>query len=494
VAGLQYGWFAVILLVRKRVRRWILRWAAPLGPPWPMRRWVPVAVLGAVLLAVALVPTSGSLAGQQPACAGSCRVAGGQVVAWTIPLSGAWSAEDGVAGTIPASGEAYVSAGGGLVAMGSGLYLDGFAEATGKVRWTALLSGFPSGSAIISVRAWPGVVTAGVLTPRGQRIEVAVDAATGNVIRVFPAARFGGAVAASPSLIVIVGNTAVTGYNTSTGRVRWRVGTGPLPPAWRVNGGMLYLTESAGGFMRSGPVTALRVIDLGSGTQRTIVPPAGNHFPGDLSDVGEGVLLFSGALGVTAYDAVTGRWLWFAPGAVPEGDDPYRHWLYLTVGNSLESVRPLTGAVVAKIPGSSSGAAAGIYAVRNGVALGLDAGSGGSAWGYSLPMGRIIWSVSGLGYPHYFTDLSGLGGSMSTDSRLVVIAACTHAVTPQPTPSDTASPSPSASASLQPTPPATPSASPSGSPSTASPTPSVTTAPPPPPQACEHPELVGLWL
>jgi hypothetical protein len=436
-----------------------------------------------VLLAVALMPTAGSLAGQQIVCTGSCRVPGGQVVAWARTLSGAWSAEDGVAGTVPATGEAYISAGGGTVAEGAGLDLSGFGEASGEVRWTAYLSGFPVGSEIISVRAWPGVVTAGVLTPGGQRTEVALDSGTGNVLREFRAARLGGAVAASPALTVIIGTTAVTGYDTSTGRVRWRVSTGPAQQMWRVAGGMLYLTEYDRGSIR-----ALRVINLGSGTQRTVLPGTGADFPGELSEVAEGDALFSGAAGVTAYDAVTGERLWFVPGAVPEGDDPFQHRLYLTAGNSLEGVAPRTGTILARIPGSASGAAAGIYVVRDGIALGLDAGSGGTAWGYSLAAGRVTWSVGGLGYPHYFTDLSDLGGGVATDSRLVVIAACTHAVNPQPTPIPSVS-TPSSSPSTQTTPPA------ASSSATASPAPGATTsAPPPQPQSCAHPELVALWL
>lgn len=466
----------MILGKRSRVRR-----ARQAG------RWLPVAVLAAVLLAVALSPTAGSLAGQQPVCAGSCRVPGGQVVSWTRALAGDWSAEDGVAGTVPSNGEAYVSAGGGVVAVGDGLNLTGLGEGNGSVRWTAYISGFPDKSAIVSVRAWPGVVTVGVLSPEGHRTELAVDAATGNVIREFPAARFGGAVAASRKLTVIVGDSAVTGYDTSNGRVRWRVGTGSVPQAWRVADGLLYLTEYDGA-----SVEALRVVDLASGTQRTVLPPEGDGFPGELSQVAEGVLLFSGAAGVTAYDAATGDRLWFASGAVPEGDDPYQHRLYLTAGNSLEAVRPLTGAVLAKIPNSASGAAAGIYVVRDGTALGLDAGSGGSAWGYSLSAGRVTWSVGGLGYPHYFTDLGNLGGGVAADSRLVVIAACTHAVNPQPETS-TASPSASAQDTTQGTTQnATQGTTQNASPS---PTPGTTTPPPPPlPQSCAHPELVALWL
>jgi hypothetical protein len=63
------------------------------------------------------------------------------------------------------------------------------------------------------------------------------------------------------------------------------------------------------------------------------------------------------------------------------------------------------------------------------VALGLDSGANGDAWGYDVAAGRVTWTSAALPWPHYFSDLSGLGGSAASsgDSDLVVVAACPHA-------------------------------------------------------------------
>ena len=66
-----------------------------------------------------------------------------------------------------------------------------------------------------------------------------------------------------------------------------------------------------------------------------------------------------------------------------------------------------------------------MYVVRDGVALGLDGGANGDAWAYDLAGGRVTWTSSSLPWPHYFSDLSGLGGSAAGGgSDMVVIAAC----------------------------------------------------------------------
>ena len=64
--------------------------------------------------------------------------------------------------------------------------------------------------------------------------------------------------------------------------------------------------------------------------------------------------------------------------------------------------------------------------VRDGVALGLGGGANGDAWAYDVAAGRVTWTSSALPWPHYFSDLSGLGGSadLSGDSDTVVVAAC----------------------------------------------------------------------
>ena len=75
---------------------------------------------------------------------------------------------------------------------------------------------------------------------------------------------------------------------------------------------------------------------------------------------------------------------------------------------------------------SVANGAAELYVVRDGVALGLDGGANGDAWAYDVAAGRVTWTSSALPWPHYFSDLSGLGGSaaVSGDSDVVVIAAC----------------------------------------------------------------------
>jgi hypothetical protein len=85
-----------------------------------------------------------------------------------------------------------------------------------------------------------------------------------------------------------------------------------------------------------------------------------------------------------------------------------------------------------------------MYVVRGRVALGLNGGANGGAWAYDLAAGRVTWTSSSLPWPHYFSDLSGLGGSaaVSGDSDVVVIAAC-----PQVSSSATAAPSSSSASS-----------------------------------------------
>jgi hypothetical protein len=121
------------------------------------------------------------------------------------------------------------------------------------------------------------------------------------------------------------------------------------------------------------------------------------------------------------------------------------------------------------------------------VALGLDQGANGDAWGYDIAVQRVTLASGGLGWPHYFVDLSGVGGSADPAGNLVVIAACTKLAptqSTQPTPAGTA------------TPPATGTASPDTSSSVSStPGPSITpSAAVSAAQGCLHPELVALNL
>jgi hypothetical protein len=278
----------------------------------------------------------------------------------------------------------------------------------------------------------------------------------------------------------------VTSYDNGTGRVRWRLATGPVPLAWRADGGTLYLAESASGFAGSAPVTALRQINLATGADVLIRPIEGLSFPGTLSAAFDGAVLFSTAGGVSAYYGTTGAWLWTIGGAVPEGTDPRQQRIYLTRGSSLIAANPLTGQVTATASGSAVNGSAGLYAVRDGVALGLDEGANGDAWGYDIRAQRVTLTAAGLGWPHYFVDLSAIGGSADPASDLVVIAACAKSglsASTTTSPSSTTSPSTTASPSEI----ASPSAPATGSPASSPP-------PPPPVQGCLRPELVALNL
>jgi hypothetical protein len=407
--------------------------------------WLRRGVLAAVLLAVVFVPVPGAASGQQaPACRG-CRAQPVDAERWASPLPGQWAALDGATGTVPAVGQDYVAVGGAVAAVGGGLTVTAYNLRDGKLLWQATLID-PVGSAIMSVRAWPGVVTAGVIDASGRsRTEFVLDAATGQELGSYPAAVFGGAVEASTAATAIIGPDSVTSYDNTSGKVLWRrpIGTGQ---AWRADGGTLYVAESAQGYLGSAPVTGLRVIDLYSGTERTLLSPPGHPFSGTMSIAADGAVLFTSAAGVTAYSGSTGGALWSMPSAVPEGADPSADLVYLTsASGSLVGVDPLTGAVRASVTGSTAGGAAGMYVVRGGVALGLDSGQGGDAWGYDFAAGRVTWTAPGLPWPHYFADLSGLGGSAG-QSTVVVIAVCERlapAAPPASVPTGTVSAPPS---------------------------------------------------
>jgi len=418
-----------------------------------LRRWV----LAAALLGVALMPypVQGA-AGAPPAaaCRPGCRPgAVPSMVRWTTLLSGAWAVAPGLTGTVPAAGLAYASVGGGVAAVGAGLTVSAYSAATGAMQWQDTLTGFPAGAAIVSVRAWPGEVTAGVsYRPAGsagarRRTEVVISDADGAQAGRHPAAVFGGAVAGNQEYTVIVGATAVTSYDNATGRIRWQRPTGQVAQAWRTDGSRLYVAESAGGFVDSAPVTALRRIDLTTGSELIVRPLEGLSFHGTLSTAFDGVVLFSSAAGVTAYNGGTGSLLWSAAGAVPEGTDSSRHRIYLTEGSNLVGVYPQTGRVKATASGSAVNGAAGVYAVRNGVALGLDQGGNGDAWGYDIAAQRVTLAAAGLPWPHYFVDLSGVGGSADLAGNLVIIADCTQlAPSPLIQPSTSSPPASSGSA------------------------------------------------
>ncbi len=326
---------------------------------------------------------------------------------------------------MPASGQASVAAGGKLAVVGIGLDVTGYDLATGHRRWQVTLAA-PPGAMIMSVRAWPGVVTVGLLAPGGRsRTEVVLSASDGRLVRRYPAAVYGGAVAASATDTVVIGASSVTSYSNATGQVRWRRPASGGQP-WRTDGQALYLAESPGGALGSAAVTALKVIDLGNGAERTLSSPLGSPFSGTLALAADGAVLFASPAGVTAYSGWTGGELWSAGGAVPEGTDPGARLVYLAAASgTLRGVDPLTGRARAVVPASAVPGAGAVYEVSHGVAFGLVAGSNGTAWEYSTRTGRVTWS-SAAPWPHFYADVSGLGGSAAASGGTVVVTACPH--------------------------------------------------------------------
>jgi hypothetical protein len=385
--------------------------------------WVRRGLLAAMLAGATIVPgyTSDSASLQCPGT--GCGSYG--TIRWIRPLSGSWTAENGIAGTVPAVGQAYVSAGPQVAAIGYGMNVHAYDARTGRRLWTAALTGFPAGASIVSVRSWERVVTAGVGYPDAgtggtSREEVVLAGQTGRRLRGYPATAYGGAVAADYARTVIVGSRSVTSYRNASGRPAWSRQTGPLPQAWRLQGNSsLLVTVAAGGYLGTAPVTALRKINLGTGAERLIRPPHGS-FDGTLSAALDGVALFSGSSGLSAYSEATGRLLWRRPGVVPESEDLPRETLYVYGGSGLTGLNPQTGAT----RGGSVPAASAVYGVWDSVALGLDQGSGGDAWGYDIAGRRVVWTTPSLPWPHYFVDLSGIGGSADPTSSTILLAAC----------------------------------------------------------------------
>jgi len=171
---------------------------------------------------------------------------------------------------------------------------------------------------------------------------------------------------------VIVGPTSVASYANATGKAVWRDPIGPAEQAWLVAGRSVYVTVSAHGQVGTAPVTAVRQIDLRTGSERLIRPPGGS-FDGRLAAVVAGVLVFSGSTGLRMYSAATGHLTGQRPGAVVEGVDPVLGILYPDVRGVLTGIDPVTGH---DAPGTAAAMSVGIYGVRAGVALGLTPGAG----------------------------------------------------------------------------------------------------------------------
>jgi hypothetical protein len=176
-------------------------------------------------------------------------------------------------------------------------------------------------------------------------------------------------------------------------------------------------------------VTGLRRISLGTGAERVIRPGQHAVFAGSLSGAADGVVLFSGARYLSAYSGTDGHLLWRQPGVVPETVDPVRHTLYVTTGSAMIGLNPLTGVAV---KGGAVRGPSGLYGVRNGVALGLDSGARGVAWGYDIARQRVVWTTPSLPWPHYFVDLSCVGGSSDPATGTVLLASCAATGNPPP--------------------------------------------------------------
>jgi len=394
-------------------------------PRWWSWGWARRGLLAGVLIGAALIPGYATGTGSKSCAAPRCGHSG--TVRWIRGLSGSWIAGGGVIGTVPAAGQAYVAVGPQVAAIGYGTNVYGFDVRTGRPLWTATLTGFPAGASVVSVRSWADVVTAGVAYPAAAasggtaRDEVLLSADSGQETRDYPAASYGGAVAADGAHTVIVGSTSVTSYDNRSGRAVWSRSIGRVPQAWRADGDYLYVTVAAGGYLGSEPVTGLRRIDLRTGAERTIRPPGG-PFDGTLTAAFDGVVLFSDSAGITAYSERTGARRWRKKGVVAESEDPVRPALYVSSGTGLTGLNPRTGGrfIGASVPDSS-----GVYGVRNGVALGLDQGASGDAWGYNIGDRHVVWTTPSLPWPHYFVDLSGIGGSSGpSDNGTILLAAC----------------------------------------------------------------------
>jgi hypothetical protein len=418
---------------------------------WPT--WVRRLAFAAVLILAAATPGMAATWSTFQCQHSGCEKAG--TVRWIRPLPGSWAAQNGMTGTTPATGQAYGALGAQLAAIGFGLTVSAYRASTGQRLWTTQLTGFAPGSAITAVRVWPGVVTVGVTPPAPgappatattpapgatpatggrpvaaggpPRREVVLRASNGHQVRAYPAAQFGGAVAASPSTTVVVGPHAVTSYANRTGAVRWSRPTGPVPQDWQVDGRQLYLAVAAGGYLGSAPVTALRRINLATGAQR-IVRPHGSSYAGALSLAYQGVVVFSSARWARAYSGSTGQKLWQYPNALPDTVDAVAGRLYLICGNTLIGVNRRTGTTLARVNAASS---SGLYGVREGAVLGIDHGGLGKAWAYDIAAQRVLWTSRPLPWPHYFVDLSGIGGSAPPGEDAVLLAVCGQ-VGPQP--------------------------------------------------------------
>ncbi len=386
--------------------------------------WVCRGFLVAVLLGVGCGGAQAA-GGPSGTCGGgACAHAG--TIRWQELLPGSFVVNDDSRGTEPAAGEPYAAIGAQVAVFGLGTTVRAYDAATGRPLWAVQIPAPPAGGAIVSARVWPGVVAVGFGAapgagqPGAAQREMVLSASTGALVRSYPAAAFGGTVAADTRHTVVVGPGGVTSYDNASGRAGWARQTGTAAQRWQLDGHMLYVTVAAGGYLATQPVTALRRIDLRNGKERIIRPRSGS-FAGTLSAALDSVVLFSGPTGVTAYSGNTGRRLWHLAGAIPQAVDAGQQRFYLSAGGGLSAVDP-GGAVAGRLPAS-----AGLYGERDGVAFGLDQGASGEAWGLDTASQHVIWNTGPLPWPHVFVDFSGIGGSADPRGDVLILAACAQA-------------------------------------------------------------------
>ena len=106
---------------------------------------------------------------------------------------------------------------------------------------------------------------------------------------------------------------------------------------------------------------------------------------------------------------------------MPQVVDAARQTVYVTSGSALIGLDPLTGKVVTR---AATPGAGGLYAVSDGVALGLDEGALGRRLGLRPGPDKVIWTTRAVPWPHFFVDLSGIGGSADPAGRTIVLASC----------------------------------------------------------------------
>jgi len=410
----------------------------------------PRVALAALVIAVVVIGAVAAAMGSGSCTRRGNRCAARRIIRWSRPLPGSWVAVSGVAGTTLRQGQDYAATGGNATVIGFGTAVRAYDAATGLPRWSETLKGVVSGSVIVSVRAWHGVITVGVAAPgyastagspssfgsagtlgsagsavhragmAAPRQEIVLDSMTGKQLRAYPAARSGGAAWASRERTVIVGQGAVASYANRNGRAIWRDPTGPAEQAWQTAGGKLYVTVSASGEVGTAPVTAVRQIDLRTGEERLIQPPHGS-FGGMLTGVLDGVLVFSGSSGLRSYSVATGHLIAQRPGAVLEGADPVQRVLYADIAGVLTGIDPVT---LQDEPDPVAGIPQGVYGVRAGVAVGVNPGPNGAAWGYSIARRRIIWTARPLPWPHFFADALGVGGGVEQGASTALLVTC----------------------------------------------------------------------